>query len=120
MSLLTDLQSIAEHLSPSDVVAGEAIVGALIKVLEHNGLQAPAVEELLPEDHPARIQPPAPAAPADQPKALGDLHDRLTGLEDLIKGLVGHSSSEPGPAQAAGPETSAPSSEPAAPAVEQP
>jgi len=109
MSLLTDLQNIADHLSPSEVTAGANVVGALIKVLEHNGLEAPSVSELLPEDHPSQISPPAPAvAPQDTSSS------RLDRIEALLEKALGHQSpsSEPGPAPA-GSEIVAPSSEPA-------
>ena len=107
MSLLTDLQNLADHLSPSEVQTGERVVGALIKVLEHQGVTVPAVEELLPEEHPARIAPPAPAAPAPQQD-----ESRLARIEAALAELLGHNqTSEPGH-EAAGSETSAPSSEP--------
>lgn len=117
MSLLTDLQTVAEHLSPSDVTADIRVVGALVKVLEHNGLTVPAVEELLPEEHPARVSPPAPASPAQQDES------RLARIEAALERLAGLQTSPAAPVQVqadeqAGSETVAPSSEPAAPAVE--
>ena len=111
MTLLTDLQNLADHLSPSDVATGERVVGALIKVLEHEGLKVPDMEELLPEEHPARVAPPAPA-----PAAPDASSSRLDRIEAMLERLTGHepAPSEPGPAPA-GSETPAPSSEPATP-----
>jgi hypothetical protein len=110
MSLLDDLLALATHLSPADVGSSDPVLAALLKVLEHEGLEVPAASELLPEDHPSQISPPAPAAPAAQP----DVGGLLARLEAALARLEGHSAStsEPGPAQA-GSESSAPSSEPA-------
>ena len=98
MSLLDDLGRLADTLGPSDVAATHAtdkLLGALVKVLDHNGVTVP--DDVFPDE---AVADPTAGRPAEE-KAANALHELLARVEGAVQRLESHAGGGPDPSSTA-------------------